>query len=333
MTDAGFTLDGSPSSGDDDVAAGFAAITLGAGLHDLSHWQWLQITGADHIDFIHRMCTNAVADCDTGDAIEIVFTDARGRIVERADLYRLDDDRSWLVLGPGSPNTLATWLDRYIFSEAIEFCPPATTDRMIEIIGPAARSCVSQVLPQLTQTGACGRIAPDLVFAHHQWTGLDVFRLAGSAPVIGDLWRRLAAGPAAPCSETAWHLRRIEAGTALREAELTDAHNPWEAGLGHAIDLNKGCYIGQEVIARLDTYDKVKQQLVGLNLPSCAVEGMRLLDGDRDVGYVSSRVAGPTGENIGLGYVRKSQARLHHRLGLKGGGEASIRLVVPLSRA
>ena len=91
-------------------------------------------------------------------------------------------------------------------------------------------------------------------------------------------------------------------------AELTEDHNPWEAGLDKAIHLDKGCYLGQEVIARLDTYDKVKQRLVGLRMPATLrIDGSsRLVSRDgRKAGEITSTAFSPTlGSRISLAYIR-----------------------------
>ena len=113
-------------------------------------------------------------------------------------------------------------------------------------------------------------------------------------------------------------MHRIESGVPLRGAELSDAHNPWEARLSGAVDLNKGCYIGQEVIARLEAYDKVKQSLVGLLLPDGASENDRLLHDGKNVGYVCSAAQHPEQRRIGLGYVRNAHAHPKTELEIDG---------------
>jgi folate-binding protein YgfZ len=86
-------------------------------------------------------------------------------------------------------------------------------------------------------------------------------------------------------------------------AELTEDYNPLEAGLWESISFNKGCYIGQETITRLNTYQGVKQQLWGIRLQGSATPGTPITVGDDKVGILTSLVdtaAGP----LGLGYIR-----------------------------
>ncbi len=314
-----------------DVDAELAAITGGVCLHEISHWQWLHVSGSDHLDFLHRMCTNSLAGTQPGDHVEVVFPDARGRIVERADVCRTGDATCWLVLGPGQVSGLEAWLDRYIFTESIQFASPGTDQAMIEVIGPAAEDCLATQLPEIRNApSAVGVTDTALVYCRQEWAGINTIRLAGDQPLIHDLWQRLQSDAALPVGETAWQLHRIAAGIGARGSELTDAHNPWEAGLGHAVDLNKGCYIGQEVIARLEAYDKIKQRLVGLTLLASASQGARLHDEERDVGYLSSVATRPDGETIGLGYLRNAQAEPGRCIAVDGGGQATVRFVPPL---
>jgi folate-binding protein YgfZ len=100
---------------------------------------------------------------------------------------------------------------------------------------------------------------------------------------------------------------RIQHAVPLYGQEMGDAYNPLEAGLIGSIDFHKGCYIGQEVIARLDTYQKVQKRLVRLRFsPEAPVSpGAALEDNGHEVGKVTSVSSIPTtGELIGLGYVR-----------------------------
>ena len=81
---------------------------------------------------------------------------------------------------------------------------------------------------------------------------------------------------------------RVTLGVPAHGSELGDAYNPLEAGLMGAISFTKGCYIGQEVIARLDTYQKVQRRLVSLTLPESVESGTRLMQNNREVGTLTS---------------------------------------------
>ncbi|NET10917.1 MAG: folate-binding protein, partial [Symploca sp. SIO2B6] len=117
-------------------------------------------------------------------------------------------------------------------------------------------------------------------------------------------WRALTDAGAVPMGETTWENLRVHQGRPVPGAELTDEYNPLEAGLWQTISFNKGCYIGQETIARLDTYDGVKQQLWGIQLPEAVEPGTHLTVDDKKVGRLTSIVPTQAGY-MGLGYVRR----------------------------
>jgi folate-binding protein YgfZ len=110
---------------------------------------------------------------------------------------------------------------------------------------------------------------------------------------------------AIPVSPEAWDLVRIERGIPSIDAELDDRSNPLEAGLEDLINFEKGCYIGQEVVARLDTYDKLQRRLVGLRSAKPLSPGADLTADGRNVGRVTSSTISPEFGPIALAYVRK----------------------------
>jgi folate-binding protein YgfZ len=116
-------------------------------------------------------------------------------------------------------------------------------------------------------------------------------------------------------------------GIAGAETELTDDYTPLEAGLNDAVADGKGCYTGQEVIARQLTYDKVVQRLVGLSLTAPASIGDVLYAGERRVGVITSLSQSPAYGSIGLGYVRRPEFERGTRLRTAPGGDAVVTIV------
>jgi folate-binding protein YgfZ len=117
------------------------------------------------------------------------------------------------------------------------------------------------------------------------------------------VWAALTAAGAVPAGETIWNRLRIQAGRPQPGTELTEDYNPLEAGLWHSISFEKGCYIGQETIARLNTYQGVKQQLWGIQLSAPVEPGSPIQVDDDKVGTITSILATADGP-IALGYIR-----------------------------
>jgi folate-binding protein YgfZ len=104
-------------------------------------------------------------------------------------------------------------------------------------------------------------------------------------------------------SDRAWEMLRILQGRPVPDLELTDDYNPLEVGLWQTVSFNKGCYIGQETIARLNTYKGVKQYLWGIRLNDATEPGTVITIGEEKVGKLTSYTTTPDG-HFGLGYIR-----------------------------
>ncbi len=284
----------------------------------------LYMRGIDHLDFLHRMTSNSFSDLPIGSGLETVFLDNRARILDLATCYRGSDSTA-LILSPASRASIPSWLDRYIFAEAIELEDRTDETAMLELIGPDATHLVAQVLDEDLSSFQnhqllCPQATEDLWLARTTWAKAPALRAFGPLESINALWQRFDAHGAASIDAATWEILRIEEGIPQLGRELTETYNPWEAGLDHAIHIDKGCYIGQEVIARLDTYDKVKQHLVGLQLTESDLPepGQRLYDGKRELGSITSAVYSPLQGPIALAYVRREASAAGTKLDLAG---------------
>jgi folate-binding protein YgfZ len=132
---------------------------------------------------------------------------------------------------------------------------------------------------------------------------LPGYTLIVPASDAAKLWKTLTAAGAIPMGDRVWEQLRIEQGRPTPDHELTDDYNPLEAGLWQTISFDKGCYIGQETIARLNTYKGVKQQLWGVRLSAPAEPGSVItVEGDK-VGKLTSFTETDQGP-FGLAYIR-----------------------------
>jgi tRNA-modifying protein YgfZ len=148
---------------------------------------------------------------------------------------------------------------------------------------------------------------------------LPSFDLILSPEAAPPVWQQLTGAGITPVGLEAYQAVRVRYAVPLYGHEMGDAYNPLEAGLIGSVDFHKGCYIGQEVIARLDTYQKVQKRLVMLRFaPEASVsQGASLEHNGQAVGAVTSVTRIPTtGGLIGLGYVRTASAAVGTRLEL-----------------
>ncbi|MCC7264252.1 MAG: aminomethyltransferase family protein [Candidatus Latescibacteria bacterium] len=324
-TAAALPGDGQPPAHYGDPEVEYQAGRRGVGLRDTSHWSRLRFAGRDHLDFLHRMTTNHFRGLQPGTGLEALFTDNHGRILELGTFYRAGDT-TLAVLSPNGRETIPAWLDRYIFAEQIAVEDFSAGLAMFELLGPQAGALVSRVLGKNLDAVADHHllnepIAEGIWLARLDYFGHAGLRAIGPVEKLRPGWESLLEAGAQPLGEQAWEVLRVEAGLPLQGRELGEEHNPWEANLGRTVHMNKGCYIGQEVIARLDTYDKVKQRLVGLELPSGPLPPASsvLRAGHAEAGHLTSAVTVPgRAGGLGLAYVRREHWQPGTQLQLEG---------------
>jgi folate-binding protein YgfZ len=138
-------------------------------------------------------------------------------------------------------------------------------------------------------------------------TAYDIVVAADQAEAA---WSALVDAGASPIGERVYNTLRVEAGVPRYGWELGEAVNPWEVDLAQYINFVKGCYVGQEVILRLNTYQKVQRRMARLGFSDATIaEGTGLRSKENDAGMVTSCMAHPrSGEAIGLGLVRSTYA-------------------------
>ncbi|MBD2056268.1 folate-binding protein YgfZ [Oculatella sp. FACHB-28] len=297
-----------PSSFGNEAAALQAAQT-GVAVCDRSHWGRILVSGDDRIRFLHNQTTNDFNRLQPGQGCDTVFVTSTGRTVDLVTAYALED----VVLLLTSPNRrkyLIEWMDRFIFfADKVDLKDITDTTAAFSLLGNESDALLQKLgldeaiaQPHATHhlvnlAGIETRIATGSGLATPGYT------LIVNAEQSAVLWQQLTEAGAVPLGEQTWERLRIEQGRPMPDSELTEDYNPLEAGLWRTISFSKGCYIGQETIARLDTYKGVKQQLWGVRLSQSATPGEPLLLGEEKVGKLTSLIETEQGL-LGLAYVR-----------------------------
>ena len=318
-----------------NTAAAYRAATAGAAVYESKAGR-LKLTGADARDLLNRLSTNLVdPNAPAGAVTATVLTSDRGRIVDLVYVAHCGDHQA-LLTGAGQQDNVTAFLDKYTIMEDIEVEDITDGTVLLALTGPAAGAIVSAVAGGLADDGARVIALPGNPEGEGEGAdGPQRYRILAPAANGGAAMRRLQAAGAVAISAAAAETLRIARGRPQYGAEMGDAYNPLEAGLIGAIDFHKGCYIGQEVIARLDTYRKVQKYLVALRFDAGAgvvadLVGARLLDGaGKAMGLVTSAAVLPPDEDgdggavIGLGYVRAAAAEVGASFGVAPAGGAA----------
>ncbi len=295
------------SFGNDGVA--LQAAQAGVALCDRSHWGRLQLTDADRLNFLHNQSTNDFKTLQPGQGCDTLFVTSTARTIDLATAYVLDAVVLVLV-SPQRRTYLYQWLDKYIFfGDKVKLRDVTEQTACFSLFGPGSDALLQQL---------GGRSLAGQRYASHELFTLaqtEVRVAVGSGlatpgytlfvPIeqAAAVWIGLVEAGAVPLGDLLWETLRIQQGRPMPDQELTEDYNAVEACLWQAISLNKGCYIGQETIARLDTYKGVKQQLWGLRLNQKVEPGTPLTVNAEKVGTLTSLTEWE-GQISGLGYVR-----------------------------
>ena len=293
------------------------ALKTGA-LVDRSGVGRLMFRGKDVTDLLERLSTNRVDPLETGEGASTVLTTNKGRIVDVITVTALED--GYLVLtGPSMQGRVAEWIDMFTFREEAEAEDVTRKTAFIGVVGPKASRLLGNMSGASvagmelghSKTLAIGRT--EVVVVRTDVVGLPGYDLLVSRQRAKGVWRALLQRGRrygmTPLGTEAWDLLRVDNGIGEAGQEYTEAYNPLEAGLIDMISFNKGCYVGQEVVARLNTYDKVQRALVTLAFEEKAspAAGSGVFWEGSEVGTVTSvaRLPGET-HSSALAYVRKA---------------------------
>ena len=308
----------------------YTAAREGAALHDSSYSGRIRATGVDALDLLNRLSTNEVESLRPGQGAPTVLTSDRGRILDLLTVLNLGD-HLLLLTSPQATEKVIDWIDKYTIVEDV-FLEDVTGDTaMISVIGKDATAVLGDLVGlELEFFGPYQSALVTVAGGEGCVVRRDLVSMPRYELVVGrehaePVWKAAVSAGAVPMGMEAYEVLRVEAGAPSYGEELGEAYNPLETGLWGSISFSKGCYIGQEVIARLDTYKKVQKHLVSLRFsPDVRAEvGLGLAVDGRQVGQVTSMVKVPTtGELVGLGYVRREAAETGTTLSLSGNGGA-----------
>ncbi len=322
------------------VSEAYSRVRGKVGLFDASNsYGRLLARGKDVIDLLHRMSTNDLKPMEQGAAKAALtfLTNEKGRIVDLLKVIRQLSGETLLITSAGKEEAVIQWLDKFTIMEDVRF--ERATDQIVQILlcGPDSTS-ILQSYANEDLSGESRSGVYDLAFGSSpavlvkgpSLAGKGWFILAGigDAPTVqASLESNVLSHRGAVLSGEFFDLLRIENGTPIAPNELNEKHNPLETSVAkEAVSFTKGCYIGQEVIARLDAQQKVQRQLMGLRFPGGVPSiGDRIIDPalaqstplGNEIGDVTSVAESPKFGAIGLGYVRGKYANPETPLSVK----------------
>ena len=363
----------------------YQQLTCRAGLIKLAGRAHIRITGADRASFLHALCTNDVKGLTAGQGCEALFLNASGKVLGHAYAF-VGAEEILLDAVPGQRAFLWKHLDFYHFREKVAFTDLSDEWNEWLVTGPEARAALESLgsgpIPDRPMThvawavsdtsgsndtsgmsvssgsgashgkDASGAEAAAVSLRKVDWSGPDGWSLSGPVAAVDAIAERLIAAGVPRCGDEAWEVLRVESGTPFYGVDITADNLPQEVARdSQLISFRKGCYLGQETVARIDSHGHVNRLLRGVKLeaagtapgaatgsadgpsgaadgsapgsaPSPAAEstaglaaGLTLSDGAKPLAVVTSVVYSPRlAAPLALAYVRRGRHAAATRL-------------------
>lgn len=260
----------------------------------------IQLTGSDAFSFMHRLSTQNCQTPQSGQGCLNALLTPKGRFVGLLHQVVLPNNSALLLGGQGQQQQIEQWLNKHLFIENVQFCSVNKQNIIWWVAGKKAASKLTRLLGQSppAEPWQCLLHNNDYIFrtfncvdSHGQPVPAWLLRIRHTRgnSLIDALTSQ--ANPHVLSADEAEAIR-IAAGIPRYDNEINDQTNPLQLGLQAAIDINKGCYVGQEVMSRLITYKKVKDRLVKIMCHEQAYQqlrvGQRLLLHNQQAGQITS---------------------------------------------
>jgi folate-binding protein YgfZ len=298
------------------------AIRSGAAVVLRPEVRTLALTGPDRVRFLNGMVSNDVAKLTPGRGQLAVKANNKGRI-EGMLRVRMSEDALLLDVRDVVAAKILEVLDKFIVMDDCTIRDVSAERQILGLYGPESKKVL-----------AGAGLDPGALDPH-------AFVVKGGATIIRDTWlfvdgyelhvedaealrEKLIGAGATAISSEALDAARIEAGVPIDGVDLDEETIPLEARLEHAIDYEKGCYVGQETIARATNFGQVRHVLVGLDIggEQAPPHGAKIVSGGKETGEITSAVVSPTlGRPIGIGYVRTSDDLIGNWVTVEHGGQ------------
>ena len=295
------------------IEEGFDSATRRAAFLGRAPYACLRVGGADALDLLHRLSTNDLKRLRAGQTARTILTNEKGRMIDLVTVAVLDDGLL-LIVSRGNEHHFQRWIEKFTITEDITFSNITRDAEIGCLVGPSALESAS-LLAGCPVPADGIIVVPDgsrpltVVSTSARW-GWEVYLLStGEADHAGPILEdRCRDAGIAVIGRNDYECARIARARPAYGSEISEAFTPHDAGLAEFISATKGCYVGQEVLARMVTYQKARKGLIGfisaLPLPSDGGKALLFKD-DVEVGVLTSSSPRQVyGRTLGLGIVR-----------------------------
>ena len=313
------------------------AVRTAAGLFDISHMGRLSFGGPDALTLIQHVYTNNAATMKDGQVRYGLICNEQGGIRDDVLVYRWP--YGWaMVVNASNRTKIVDWLTQHKAGRNVDITDQTTTTCMLAVQGPRAMELCRGLTEADAEQLAYYHATPTryhgkgCVVSRTGYTGEDGLEIMASAAQAVELWEDVLRRGAKPCGLGARDTLRLEAAMPLYGHELSEEINPLQAGLGWAVKLDKGNFIGRDALLRRRD-DATLSRRVGLELQGrrAAREGAAVLCDGQTIGRVTSGTVTPTlNKAIAMAYVDPAHTAPGTPCTVDVRGKAEAARVVPL---
>jgi len=228
-----------------------AAVRNHAGIFDISHMGQFMVSGPSATEWLNRMLTNNIARLNPGHGHYTLMLNEKGGVIDDLIAYRTGEDEYLLVVNASMIDENFEWFARHQ-DMAVTLRNESGFLAGMAVQGPRSAEIFAAVFPDehLPARNHISALADGSHVCRTGYTGEDGYELFCSVADAAEYWEKFVAAGAKPCGLGARDTLRLEMGYPLNGSDLSPAHTPIEAGLGFFVDLEKGDFIGREVLAR-----------------------------------------------------------------------------------
>ena len=300
-----------------DPVTEFGKLRAECGVYDLGYRDKISLTGGDRVRWLNGMVTNNIRDLASGHGVYAFLLNPQGHILgdlygyNRGDSILVDTDRSQLE------KILATF-DHYIIMDDVEVANVSEQITALGISGPKSLELLNKAgmefpalqplqVHEIQCDSGCGCVKCTIMRSDSPVESYEIWLSPNS---VKALWNALVANGAAPVGSEALELQRIASGIPLYSVDIRERDLPQETEQARALNFNKGCYVGQEIVERIRSRGAVHRKFSGFVAePGTAITpGTKIISGEKEVGEITSTASLPLAgglKTVALGYIRR----------------------------
>jgi folate-binding protein YgfZ len=296
----------------------FSALTNGCGIYDLGFRARISLTGSDRVRWLNGMVTNNIRDLAAGYGVYAFLLNPQGRILGDMHAYNLGETLVVETDLSQLEKIIATF-DHYIIMDDVEVTNVSGQQTALGVAGPNSRVMLNaagiavpelQPLQTITPQCSCECDCVGCTVVRGEDLQSESYEIWTAPKDVYKTWQALVAAGATPVGSQALEMQRIVAGVPLYGVDIRERDLPQETEQMRALNFNKGCYVGQEIVERIRSRGNVHRKFTGFLVEGSGAiaAGAKVLSGEKEVGEITSFAvlgAPPAERTVALGYIRR----------------------------